>query len=132
VYTFLGIFMVLAIGGVILAQTNLHTRWEAAAADKHLPIFGGLYRGFGPRSQHATTAGTIINIFPNKLILQGDNGTMYTVAYNMNTRLPQPEAIAIGEHVIVGGDLEGNKITAFGIRPIQGDWRSGRGFRRGQ
>ncbi|MEK7631401.1 MAG: hypothetical protein AAB445_00840 [Patescibacteria group bacterium] len=131
-YTLLGMLMALAVSGVMLTQTNLHTRWDAAAADQHLPIFGGLYRGFGPRSQHAATAGTIIRIHPNAFSLQGDDGTLYTVTYNTNTRLPQPEAIAVGEHVIVGGDVEGTTITAFGIRPTQGNWQPGRGFRRGQ
>lgn len=131
-YTLLGMLMALAVGGVMLTKTSLHTRWDVSAANQHLPIFGGLYRGFGPRSQHAATVGTITSIRPNEFTLQSDDGTTYTVLYDTDTRLPQPETLAIGEHVIVGGDVKGTMIAAFGIRPTQGNWQPGRGFRRGQ
>ncbi|MDP2789777.1 MAG: hypothetical protein Q8O51_01480 [bacterium] len=131
-YTLLGILFALAVGGVILARTNLHTRWDTAATDQRLPVVGGLYRGFGPRAQHAVTQGVILETTMSGFTLQADSGETYMVTVEKSARIPTPEAITPGARVMVGGDVKNSTINAFGVRPATDDWQPGRGFRRGQ
>lgn len=116
----LGAVLALAIvGAFVVGLTPLHDTFNSLAARSRLPVFGGLYRSFGPQHSHTVHIGTIMAVTSDGFTLSDRQGNIFSVVVGPKTVFPSGVDFAQNDRVIVLGPLTATStIAAFGVSSI--------------
>ena len=110
-YLFMGVILIVILGGLLIAATPFHKKLFEASRAGGLPVLGNFYRGYGMHGPDDIHRGVIIATTTNGVIIKDENGQTSTVLFNGIP--PQP-----------GGDsgsfLPGREIVIFGPRNSSG------------
>jgi hypothetical protein len=116
----LSIFVLVLVGGFVIAQTPLHgTLVMLARHDRLPPPLDSLYRP--PFMMHADDVypGTVVAILERGFVIADRGSGTTTVYLSARTRLPEGKNFAVGDRIVVIGDGGASgTIEAFGIRPM--------------
>ncbi|MFA5991766.1 MAG: hypothetical protein WC794_05995 [Candidatus Doudnabacteria bacterium] len=113
-----GVILVLVVvAGFAVANTPLHMGFLNSAKQGDLPVFGGLYMGYGMMQPHDMFIGVVKNLQQNSFELQTGNSQTIFVNLDQNTHFPSGK-IKIGDTVMVMGILRGSTLAAYGVLTI--------------
>jgi len=122
VYSILGIFVLVFLGGIIVVQTSFHSRLLRYAREERLPVAGFFYRAFtGVQPEHVFR-GYVLEKTKDGLIIEGSRGVRDAIRITPQTRLPFGGDFDGGDVVIVFGNrIATTTISAIGIKKVADD-----------
>jgi len=129
VYSIVLVAVVVLLGSMIVARTRLHYSLSDFVQQKNIPLAGPLYKHYGQmRFKHANFC-TAVEINEDNLVVELADGNQVTVSITPRTRIWTDQEIAIGDYLMVAGDIDDGMITAFGIKkiPKEKDWLFSKG-----
>lgn len=118
-YSALIVIAFVGISGFVVKQTPLHRHFYKQVQSGHLPLVRPLYRGMG--MMHPIDdfhPGVISEITDNGFVLIRYDGKALIVSTSTDTHFPFRDVLQIGSQVMVLGELEGESVSARGIRII--------------
>ena len=117
-YLFVGMVILVAGGGFLVAETTFHRSLFNSARHNQLPMLGGFYRGFGMQRFGDVHRGTVISTTTNSFMIQDDGGQTSTIVLGSHMRFPG-SALSIGSSVVVFGiRTPSGTIIAEDIQPV--------------
>lgn len=120
VYSAVGVLVLVIVAGIAVANTSLNRQFSNSAKRGSLPVFGGMYMGYGMMRPHDMFIGSVNNLQAGHFELQTEDGQIILVNINQNTHFPSGN-IKTGDAVMVMGTLQGSAITAYGVSPINSE-----------
>jgi len=117
-YSVFGILFVLGFTGFIVAQTPLHEGLWERAENERLPLAGTLYKGLRQEMPEDLFQGIVLTLTEQGFHMQSIEEEILLVEINEHTRLPFGSEFIPGDMVMVIGELEEERIEAFGIRKM--------------
>jgi len=120
-YLFVGIVLIVALGGFLIAETPLHRSLFDSARHGNLPVLGGLYQGFGMQRFGDIHRGTIVQTTTNGFIIEDNGGQTSSVVVIPPMQFPPNggPGPAMGSDVVIFGDrTPSGTINAQGIQPV--------------
>jgi len=118
VHTILGSIFILIVGGLAIAQTNLHERAFELSQGNKLPIAGDFYRKALVDQDNLHVGVVHLLEDASQFVLESRDGGLYTVLLSENTRMPSTTVLMEDAFIVVMGESEDDKISAIGIRPF--------------
>lgn len=119
IYLFIGIVVIVVIGGFAIAQTPFHRALFDAARRGNLPVLGGFYHSFGPQRFGDIHRGTVIATTTDGFVIQDVNGETSTAVLGSRSRTPF-RIPSIGSNVVVfGPENPSGTIAVQGIQPVR-------------
>lgn len=113
VYLFVGIVLIVGLGGLLIAETPFHNDLMVDSRGGGLPVIGIIYRDYGIQTMdNDIHRGTIIATTTNGIIIVDENGETSTVFFIG----PAASETASGS---VGPTI-GNEVVIFGPRSSSG------------
>jgi hypothetical protein len=110
-YSAVAILGIVVVGGVVLGETTLHERIEQNS--RGLPFAPNFYQHFRQTPENLTV-GQIIELKDDGCKLKGPERMLFNVKITSQTQLP-PQALALGDFVVVLGPRKGDRVEAVAI-----------------
>jgi len=118
-YSALAIIIFVIGGSLVIHYIGLHEGISAYSQKHQLPFAHPLYEKLGHPKNKQVYPGIIIEIREQDFSLQNRWHEVYEVYITTSTHFPYGARFMIGDEVIViGEEIEDDKIEAFGIRKI--------------
>lgn len=117
-YIGFGVFTLVIIFSLTLAQTSFHREFYRAAYQTGGGLTGQLYRGYGRMPAGQAYVGTVANAATSTFEINTADGETIFVNLTDRTRLPFGYNLAPNDVVMVMGERADNTLTAFGVREI--------------
>ncbi len=115
---FLAAFVVLTLGGGFLfSRTSLYAQWQPPPPRRGI-LSDPLTRGYGAWRFHNLFPGTVSEVRDNGYVILGPDGQTFVIDVTSGTQFPEGRDIAVGDGVLVVGEIKKDSIRAFGIRPF--------------
>ena len=121
----LGILLFVTLGGIVIGQTPLHRELAASLRRGELPppmrVLYGDDGALRPPPPGELYRGVIVSMDADSFVIANANRPGTTTIYiSPRTRLPRGGDFAIGNAVVIIGDMIGTgTIRAFGVREIE-------------
>jgi len=113
-------FVALIIGGgSVLARTSLHAHVMDTVRGGGRPPMHQLYRHYD-EDRPPIHQGIVESVLGDRFKVRTPSGVIYNVIVEAGVHMPVKGMVATGTQVLIAGDIEGETIHAFGIRPRQG------------
>ncbi len=104
-------------GGFLFSRTSLYAQWQPPPP-RHGTLSDPLLRGYGAWRFHNLFPGTVAEIRENGYVILGPDGQTFVIDVSLGTVFPDGQDFAVGDGVLVIGEVKKNSIRAFGIRPF--------------
>lgn len=115
VYSVLGVLAATTLGASAIAHTTVHERMFRLGREGKLPSFGAHFYEKALRERPDVHVGEIVSV-GEQLVIETRTGSTTTVIITEETR--RPPTLRLGETVVVFGEMTGETVTAFGIKPV--------------
>lgn len=115
-YSALGIFILITIGGLAVANTSFHGVLSKSAEEDEESITGKFYREYGQQVFRDVHRGQIMRVTQKGFLINNQRKEALTVIITRRTRLPMGSDFYLGDIVVVFGDRNGDQVQAFGIQ----------------
>ena len=121
-YSMLAITGFIVLGSFMIQLTPMHENLQSFSERTHMPGMNSLYGTIANKRPADLTFGTITQITDTGFIFKTDTAEILFVVIGSETKLPPTAKLTIGGNVFVHGKREGDTITAYGVRPVSGDF----------
>jgi len=122
-YSVVALILFVGLSSILIDRTSLHSGWMQKAGNNELPLMGNMYRGYRQMREHDAYVGVIKNIDQNSFELVDKDEQVLFVNITNQTRIFKRQVLQEGDLVMVMGELDNNKIEAFGIHKVEEDFR---------
>jgi len=125
VITFLAVFLMVLVGGGVLAQTTVHDRLTEAAEDGHLPVFGPIYREQMRHRLEGAVIGVVTEIGDDTYEVETIHDEQVRVHLREETRFIRGFVPEVGSMIIIMGERTNGDIDAIDIKALlegKGPW----------
>lgn len=119
-YSALGIFVVVIIGALVVANSSFHGGISKYADENEETIVGKIYTGYGRQRFSDIHRGMIIEMLNNGFTMRDRRAEVLTVVVSRRTRFPYGADFSIGDFVVVFGSRDNSLVQAFGIQKVCG------------
>lgn len=120
-YSAIGIFVLAALGALIVANSPLHGGISKYADENKDSFVGKFYEDYGQPRFQDVHRGVVIETINNGFTMKNRRQEVLTIVVSRRTRLPLGADFSIGDIVVVFGPRTGNMVAAFGIQEIGGE-----------
>ncbi len=117
-YSAIGIMVLVASGGFVVAATPLHHRMVRLAERRDLPLAGPMYHHYRDPRLRNVHPGEVTAIQDRGFAMQNRRSEVIMVTITSTTRLPTGAVFYPGDMVVVFGERANGVIQAFGVRKI--------------
>ncbi len=118
-YSVIAVILFVMLGGLVVAKTPLHRGLFRQALENHLPLAGGLYRGYGMMRPRNIALGIVTEIpDAGRFLIQNRVGEIIEVMVTAETYFPFGKDIAVGDTIVAFGQQQNGRIKAWGVRKI--------------
>lgn len=117
-YFLLAVIAVITAASFAVSCTPLHKKFNDLAAEQKLPLFGPLYRDFGPCDDCGMQIGTINEFTDAGFFINDRRGEMISVIVTPETIFPSGINFQGGDWVIILGPRSDHTIRAAGVNLI--------------
>jgi hypothetical protein len=118
IYSVAGLAVIAMIAGVVATITPLHHGIATRASIHRVPGASTLYREFLSEQLRYVHRGTVERIARPEIYMLDVRGDVLQVRVTTKTRQRDPDALMIGDSIMVLGEREENAIEAVGIRRL--------------
>jgi hypothetical protein len=115
------IFGIVAIGGIAVAATPLHSRVFGYVERHPFPVAGPIYHMFGNGQIRMIHPGKINATTTDGFDMRTHHGDDIHIIITSSTQFPFGEDFVPGDKVVVFGDRDGVVVTARGVREVDTD-----------
>lgn len=115
-YSALGIFTLIVVGGLAVANTSLHGDLSKRAEKDNEFLAGKLYREYEAQIFRDVHRGRIMQITQRGFLMNNQRKEALTITVTRKTRLPLGSDFYLGDIVVVFGPRDGDEVQAFGIQ----------------
>lgn len=110
------LFVGTILGAIFVEMSGMHNRLESMQKLPGMPKFGPMYERFGAGFEERAVLGTVEEVMEQGMLVKDIKGNIVEVEYLPSTRFPQGEDFKKGDRVFIGGEKQGEKIKAMGVR----------------
>ncbi len=119
VYSLLGIALIAAAGGIIIANTPFHNGLSGCAEADKLPFAGPAYRDYNRQKLRDIHRGKIMEMKIDGFKLRNRRDENLQIIITRKTRFPFGADFLEGDSVVVFGDRNNDMVRAFGVQKIE-------------
>lgn len=123
-YSMIGVVVLSLLGAWLIGQTQTHQRLGQFMGQHHVPVFTPLYRDVLDRRPEGLMVGTITELTETGFYIETERDGLISITTSTDTRMRPGTELVAGKMVMVFGKRNGDRITAFGIRPYDRERRS--------
>lgn len=119
-YSALGIFIMIAAGGLILANTSFHQEISKSVEKNKDSFTGMIYQEYGRQNFQDVHRGRIMQITQKGFLMNNRKEEALTIIITRRTRFPMGADYYLGDTMVVFGNREGDEVQAFGVQKACG------------
>jgi hypothetical protein len=118
-YSLLGIFFLVSATSFLFVKTSFSEQLFDDPLFVGIPLLNSYYPGIGPFAPNDIHRGTIIQIIPGGVLIQGEFGVTSTILIDKKTSFPVSSSLNLNDLIVVFGNRSSTgTILAAGIEKV--------------
>ncbi len=122
-YSALAIVLLVCVGGWVITRTPFHGVIMKYTEQKKIPVVSPFYEKVRRPVFKDVHTGQIIFITPIGFDMRNPSETILMIHVTSRTKLQKHIEFTVGDRVMVIGPRVGDRVEAFGVRPLSGEMK---------